>query len=120
MKKLCIIILSFVLLIGFVSCRSTKAYTEEFPYLPAYYNNIKSDTSPSYDKITGFSKATYTIVNTTNTEVFLNYENILKNDDWTITQDQNPDSIVANKGTHQATIKTQVAGKDVKLLILTK
>jgi hypothetical protein len=132
MRKILLIFSVFLLLIGFISCsaktpnstnNSSKAgvtYTKEFSYLPAYSSNFKADSTPSVDKATGFNKATYTIKNTTNTEVFQNYESILKNNGWTIIQDQKPYSIVAKKDTHQATFVTQAVGKDVKLLVYTK
>jgi predicted small lipoprotein YifL len=94
-------------------------YTKDFTYLPSY-NGIKSTQYTPPTKKTSLATARYTINNTTDTKVFENYENTLKQDGWTITNAQKYFAISAKKGTHTANILVQKSGKNVLLVVISK
>lgn len=122
MRKILLIFSTLMLIMCLVSCgakTSNIVYTKEFSYLPAYSSSMKAvSTSPSNNF--GLSTANYDIKNTTNTEVFETYENLLKKDGWTIVKDQKPYNIMAKKGAHQVTIVMMQSEKDIKLIIMAK
>lgn len=136
MKKLFYLFAILVLTISLVSCAAKNpnpsnnntnsptenaiAYTKEFSYLPSY-NGIKSATTytPTNAK-EPLATAKYLIQNTTDTKVFEDYETILKEDGWTITQEEKVISFSAKKDTHLANISIQISGKDVMLTVQSK
>jgi hypothetical protein len=118
MKKL--ILFSFLLII-LVSCGNKITFTKEFSYLPMYSSTMKlASYSPAVSKSNGFSTARYTINNSNNADVLLNYEKILKKNGWSIYDDHKPYSFGAQKGTHQVTLVPQQSGNDVILNVMSK
>ncbi|MFL0194316.1 hypothetical protein ACJDU8_01810 [Clostridium sp. WILCCON 0269] len=98
-------------------------YTKELSYIPAYNSDMKA-VSTAPPNSSGLTTANYTIKNSTNTEVLQNYENIFKQDGWTITQDQKKSNslmgFVSKKDTHQATVVILQNNKDVAIVIKSK
>lgn len=122
MKKLIVIISTLILSIGLIACgneASNIIYTKEFSYVPAYNSDMKADsTEPA--NIAGLSTANYTLKNTTKDKVFDTYENLLKQDGWTITKEQKPANIMATKDIHQVTVVIMQLKEDIKLIIMAK
>ena len=106
-------------LVGCGRGTSNVNYSKEFSYLPAYSSDMKADTVSKPNEY-GFITANYTIKNTTNTEVFQNYEDILKKNGWTIDQEQKPYNFIAKKDNHQAIVALASSNKDVKVIIMSK
>ncbi|MFT5873442.1 MAG: hypothetical protein ACI8WT_002387 [Clostridium sp.] len=94
-------------------------YTKKLAYLPTY-NGIEPTEYTTLDKKTGLTTAKYTIKNVADTKVFQDYENILKQDGWTITGSEKSSSIFSKKDTHIANVIIQKSGKDILLLITSK
>lgn len=94
-------------------------YTKEFTYLPSY-NGVKTTQFTPATAKAPLATAKYTVKNTKDTEVYQNYESILKKDGWTITQQKKYFSISAKKGTHIANVLIQKLGNDIELIILSK
>ncbi len=80
---------------------------------------MKEDSTPVPIQ-PGFTLARYTLKNTTDSEVFQNYEDKLKKDGWSIIEQQKPTTFVAKKGEHQATFVVIQNNKDVSLTISSK
>lgn len=123
MKKILYILVAAALFcFSLTACGGNTAkttYTKEFSYLPAYSSEMKADSTTPPNNL-GFAIANYTIKNAKNTEVFQNYEDILKKNGWNIAQEQKPNNFIAKKDTHQASIIVIPSNKDVKLLIMSK
>ena len=103
------------------SSNITITYTKEFSYLPAYSGMKLQSFTPS--KASGdVSTAKYIIKVINWKEILQNYENILKKDGWTISQDNKPTCLVAKKGTHQVALLLSTNGKgtDVTLGVVSK
>jgi predicted small lipoprotein YifL len=105
------------------SISNTKtAYTKEFSYLPAYSADMKALNTKPADK-QGFITAYYAMKNMTGTNILQSYENILKKNGWTISQEQKTNDVVgfmAKKDNHQATIILLQKNKDVAMAIVSK
>jgi hypothetical protein len=123
MKKISYILITALLFcLSLTACggnTAQTAYTKEFSYLPAYSSEMKLVSTTPPNKL-GFAIANYTIKNAKNTDVFQNYENILKKNGWNITHEQKPNNFIAKKGTHQASVIISPYNKDVKILIMSK
>ncbi|WP_088188342.1 hypothetical protein [Desulfosporosinus sp. FKA] len=99
---------------------NTKTYTEEFSYLPAY-NSVKSAVSyKPASTAQPLGEATYIIQNTKDTQVFENYEALLKKDGWTISQEKKVVSFTAKKQDHVANISISIFGTGVILTVQSK
>ena len=138
MKKFLYITMVLVVSLSFVACgdktptnvnKANKAttnapaktkitYTKELAYLPSYNGVQSAKYTPKSKKALATSK--YTLKNTTDVKVYQNYQAILKNDGWTITEAKKSFSINAKKGTHMALIMIQKTKKDVILTIISK
>jgi hypothetical protein len=128
-KKLVVIISTFVLLMSLASCNAKTpnnaskpniTYTKEFSYLPAYSGmELQSITQPDKNKQ---RTAKYTIKNITTDKLLTEYADILKKDGWTVNfslyKDGKPFSASALKGTHVATLVPQQKGNDIILTII--
>ncbi|KLU64297.1 hypothetical protein DEAC_c37270 [Desulfosporosinus acididurans] len=99
---------------------NAKTYTKEFSYLPAY-NGIKSAVSyKPASTAQPLGKATYIIQNAKDTQVFENYEALLKKDGWTITHEEKVINFSAKKQDHIANISISIYGTGVMLTIESK
>ena len=94
-------------------------HTTELTYLPSY-NGIKSTAYSPATTTAPLAKTKFTIKNTTDVKVYEDYKNILKNDGWTITQEQKVISFSAKKDAHSANISIQISGNDVILTVQSK
>ncbi|MBU3102152.1 MULTISPECIES: hypothetical protein [Clostridium] len=141
MKKFLYITMVLVISLSFVACGSktttdasktsnattpaattpAKAkitYTKDLAYLPTY-NGVKTAKYTAKTK-KALAASTYTLKNTTDVKVFNDYQAILKQDGWTITEAKKSYSLNAKKGTHMAIILIQKTAKDVILTIMSK
>jgi len=133
MKKFLYIGMVLVIAISLAACGSktstnatTKAttnvkttYTKELKYLPEY-SAVKATSFTAATKKAPLATIKYTIKNTTDTKVYNNYESILKNDGWTITEGKKYFSISSKKDKHIANVLIQKSGKDIILIVLSK
>lgn len=118
LKRMVILILSVVLGLSLISCGEKVKYTEEFAYLPAYPGMTFAEKKPTEDQ--SFTNATYKVTNVKGDEVLKNYEDILKNDGWKVTQDNKPSTITVEKDKHMAVIVPIQEQNDVTIFISTK
>ncbi|WP_088228948.1 hypothetical protein [Desulfosporosinus sp. FKB] len=99
---------------------SAITYTEDFSYLPAY-NGVKSSVSHKpASTAQPLGEATYVIQNVKDTQVFNDYEALLKKDGWTITQEKKVISFSAKKQDHVANISLSIFGSGVILTVQSK
>ncbi|MBU3173249.1 hypothetical protein [Clostridium estertheticum] len=137
MKKFLYITMVLVVSLSFVACGSKTTtdasksttpvaattpvkitYTKELAYLPTY-NGVKTATYTAKTK-KALANSKYTLKSTTDVKVFNDYQAILKQDGWTITEAKKSYSLIAKKGTHMAIILIQKTNKDVILSIMSK
>ncbi|MCB2357818.1 hypothetical protein [Clostridium estertheticum] len=142
MKKFLYITMVLVISLSFVACGSKNTtdasktskdttpvaattpaktkitYTKDLAYLPTY-NGVKTATYTAKTKKT-LATSKYTLKSTTDVKVFNDYQAILKQDGWTITEAKKSYSLIAKKGTHMAIILIQKTTKDVILSIMSK
>ncbi|MCB2306003.1 hypothetical protein LGL08_05555 [Clostridium estertheticum] len=141
MKKFLYITMVLVISLSFVACgsktttdasKTNKAttaatstpaktkitYTKDLAYLPTY-NGVKTAKYTAKTK-KALATSTYTLKNTTDVKVFNDYQAILKQDGWTITEAKKSYSLSAKKGTHIAIVLIQKTTKDVILSIMSK
>ncbi|MBU3155367.1 hypothetical protein [Clostridium estertheticum] len=138
MKKFLYITMVLVISLSFVACGSkttadasktsiatsttpakTKiTYTKDLAYLPTYTGVQSAKYTAKTKK--ALDTSTYTLKNTTDVKVFNDYQAILKQDGWTITEAKKSYSVNAKKGTHMAIILIQKTAKDVILTIMSK
>jgi hypothetical protein len=98
-------------------------YSKEITYFPSYNevnSAVKSTQFTPASKKNPFATARYKIPNTTDAQVYADYEAMLKRDGWTITKDQKYFSISAKKDKHMSNILIQKAGKDILLVVIAK
>lgn len=119
MKKFLSIFIILAVLISLFACSSKTTYTKEFTYIPSYSGMQLSSYTPATKK-TPLATARYTIKNSAYTVIYINYENILKKDGWTITNGQKYFAISAKKDNHLVNILIQPSGKNVILVVISK
>ncbi|MFL0196711.1 hypothetical protein ACJDU8_14265 [Clostridium sp. WILCCON 0269] len=102
---------------GIITYRS--AQTKQFSYVPAYNSEMKATCNSSPNKY-GVSSSSYTIKNTTRADVLQNYENILKKNGWTITEEHKPSTFTATKDKHRATLIAMQNNKDVDIIMISR
>ncbi|APC41900.1 hypothetical protein [Clostridium estertheticum] len=140
MKKFLYITMVLVISLSFVACGSKTTtdasktskdttpvaattpakitYTKDLAYLPTY-NGVKTTNYTAKTK-KALATSKYTLKSTTDVKVFNDYQAILKQDGWTITEAKKSYSLIAKKGTHMAIILIQKTNKDVILSIMSK
>ncbi|MFL0194307.1 hypothetical protein ACJDU8_01765 [Clostridium sp. WILCCON 0269] len=129
MKKFLSIITIVIISISLASCGTKNAsntgtnskitYTKELTYFPSY-DGMKSSKYTPPSKKSPFATARYTIKNTSDSKVYQYYEDALKKDGWTITDEKQHFAISAKKDTHMANILIQKSGKDILLIVISK
>lgn len=134
MKKIALLLIPLLLVFTISSCRSSNdqeneggidndiQYTEEFPYLPAYGENmelIEFREGEGED----VDIATYSVQNITADEFLTDYEELLIENNWENTFDNKPVSINMKKEEHIAIIivpPIEEEEEDLTVLIYSK
>jgi hypothetical protein len=100
------------------ACKEKVTYTNEFPYLPILDKmELESFNEAEGDNL---SEGTYIVKNIEYNEVLDRYQEILEKDGWTISQDQKPANIAAQKGDHIVIIVPQEVEHGIRILIFSK
>jgi hypothetical protein len=98
---------------------SKVIYSNEAKYLPITEDmKMKQYMPPS--EVFPQSNITYTVENITDKDFLNKYEKLLSDDGWKTVIDKKPESIMVEKGEHQAAIILQQVDKNLSILIMTQ
>lgn len=128
-KHLLITILFAVLLIVAVGCTNSPqtpndkvvqkiTYTDEFNFLPKHPSMTLKELQKGEEG--NFDYAFYTISGTDFEKFFTEYEAILKQDGWTVTQDIKPTGLSVEKEGHISSMALSKGQNEVVLVVTAK
>ncbi|KNF09754.1 hypothetical protein CLPU_2c02060 [Gottschalkia purinilytica] len=109
---LCILTTVFIL----TSCKTS--HNEEFSNIPTYEGMVLENLQNPEDS--EMSVAKYIIKDKNRKEVFKEYEKILLENEWSVTNKNSPEGMTIEKEDYKAMITIEQIGNNVKLTIIRK